>query len=116
MLAVNKMDLVGFDQAVFEHIVADFHAVLGHLRASGGDRDPGRARATATTSPRSSTRMPWYQGTSLLAALESAEPAMTGWHRPFRMPVQFVSRPGPRRSAAMPAPSPPARCVRATRW
>ena len=33
VLAVNKMDLVGFDQTVFERIVADFHAVLGHLHA-----------------------------------------------------------------------------------
>ena len=33
VLAVNKMDLVSFDQTVFERIVADFHAVLGHLHA-----------------------------------------------------------------------------------
>ena len=92
ILAVNKMDLVGFDQAVFEHIVADFHAVLGHLRALRSL--PFRsARATATTSPRFSTRMPWYQGTTLLAALESAEPGHDGFARPFRMPVQLVNRP-----------------------
>ena len=40
-----------------------------------------------------STRMPWYQGTTLLRALESAEPAHDGGARPFRMPVQLVNRP-----------------------
>ena len=77
VLAVNKMDLVGFDQAVFERIVADFHAVLGHLHALAVTAIPVCARdGDNVTTP--STRMPWYQGTSLLAALESAEPGHDG--------------------------------------
>ena len=92
ILAVNKMDLVGFDQAVFEHIVADFHAVLGHLRALQVTAIPVCARDGDNVT-RLSTRMPWYQGTSLLAALESAEPGHDGFARPFRMPVQLVNRP-----------------------
>ena len=45
VLAVNKMDLVGFDQAVFDKIVTDFYALLGQARPAGGDRDSGlRAR------------------------------------------------------------------------
>jgi len=92
ILAVNKMDLVGFDQAVFEHIVADFHAVLGHLRALQVTAIPVCARDGDNVT-RFSTRMPWYQGTSLLAALESAEPGHDGFARPFRMPVQLVNRP-----------------------
>jgi len=92
VLAVNKMDLVGFDQAVFEHIVADFHAMLGHLHALAVTAIPVCARdGDNVTTP--STRMPWYQGTTLLAALESAEPGHDGLARPFRMPVQLVSRP-----------------------
>ena len=94
VLAVNKMDLVGFDQAVFERIVADFHAVLGHLHALAVTAIPVCARdGDNVTTP--GTRMPWYQGTTLLAALESAEPGHDGAARPFRMPVQLVSRPGP---------------------
>ena len=92
VLAVNKMDLVGFDQAVFERIVADFHAVLGHLRALAVTAIPVCARDGDNVT-RSGTRMPWYQGTTLLAALESAEPGHDGSARPFRMPVQLVNRP-----------------------
>ncbi len=45
VLAVNKMDLVGFDQAVFDTIVTDFYALLGQAGTARGDRDPGlRAR------------------------------------------------------------------------
>ena len=92
VLAVNKMDLVGFDQAVFERIVADFHAVLGHLHALAVTAIPVCARDgdNVTTS---GTRMPWYQGTTLLSALESAEPGHDGGARPFRLPVQLVNRP-----------------------
>ena len=92
VLAVNKMDLVGFDQAVFERIFGDFHAVLGHLHALAVTAIPVCARDgdNVTTS---GTRMPWYQGTSLLAALESAEPGHDGAARPFRLPVQLVARP-----------------------
>ena len=92
VLAVNKMDLVGFDQTVFERIVADFHAVLGHLHALAVTAIPVCARDgdNVTTS---GTRMPWYQGTTLLAALESAEPGHDGGARPFRLPVQLVNRP-----------------------
>jgi len=92
ILAVNKMDLVGFDQPVFEGIVADFHAVLGHLRALQVTAIPVCARDGDNVT-RPSTRMPWYQGTTLLAALESAEPGHDGLARPARMPVQLVSRP-----------------------
>ncbi|HUB14980.1 MAG TPA: adenylyl-sulfate kinase [Acetobacteraceae bacterium] len=92
ILAVNKMDLAGFDQAVFEHIVADFHAVLGHLRALAVTAIPVCARDGDNVT-RASTRMPWYQGTTLLAALETAEPGHDGLARPFRMPVQLVNRP-----------------------
>jgi bifunctional enzyme CysN/CysC len=92
VLAVNKMDLVGFDQAVFQQIVADFHAMLGHLHALAVTAIPVCARDgdNVTTS---GTRMPWYQGTTLLAALESAEPGHDGGARPFRLPVQLVNRP-----------------------
>jgi bifunctional enzyme CysN/CysC len=92
VLAVNKMDLMGFDQDVFERIVADFHAVLGHLHALAVTAIPVCARdGDNITKP--STRMPWYQGTTLLSALESAEQGHDGQARPFRMPVQLVNRP-----------------------
>ena len=92
VLAVNKMDLVGFDRAVFERIVSDFHTVLGRLKALAVTAIPVCARDgdNVTTG---SARMPWYQGMTLLGALESAEPGHDGAVRPVRLPVQLVNRP-----------------------
>src|SRR5271163_1453569 len=92
VLAVNKMDLVGFDQTVFDTIAHDFaalHDKLGQIEvtaipvcARDGDNVTG-----------ASTRMPWYTGDTLLAALEAAEPPSHATKLPFRMPVQLVARP-----------------------
>ncbi len=92
VLAVNKMDLVGFDRDVFERIVADFHAVLGHLKAQAVTAIPVCARDGDNVT-RPSERMRWYQGMTLLTALEAAEPGHDGAAQPFRMPVQYVNRP-----------------------
>jgi len=91
VLAVNKMDLVGFEQAVFERIVADFHGMLDHLHAPAVTAIPVCARdGDNVTTP--SARIPWYRGANLLSVLEAAEPGHDGTVRPFRMPVQLVSR------------------------
>jgi bifunctional enzyme CysN/CysC len=91
VLAVNKMDLVGFDQARFEEIARDyaaFAAAIGVDRvaavpvcALGGDN-------VASPSP----RMTWYEGPTLLRLLEEAEPEGAPAGAPFRMPVQQVLR------------------------
>jgi bifunctional enzyme CysN/CysC len=86
VLLVNKMDSVGFDQAVFDRIVADY-AALGEgftaipVSALGGDNVTLR-----------STSMPWYHGPSLLEHLESVGPEAESGGGPFAMPVQWVSR------------------------
>jgi bifunctional enzyme CysN/CysC len=91
VLAVNKMDLVGFDRAVFERIAGvfrDFAAGLGVRRvtcipiaALGGDN---------VTLP--SAAMPWYEGPALLPFLETVETAAASSDGAFRMPVQWVNR------------------------
>ena len=92
VLAVNKMDLVGFDQAVFGKIVTDFYALLGKLGPLVVTAIPVVARdGDNVIAP--STRMPWYSGTTLLTALEGAEPTSHVAERAFRMPVQLVTRP-----------------------
>ena len=92
VLAVNKMDLVGFEQAVFDKIVTDFYALLGKLGPLAVTAIPVCARdGDNVTAP--STRMPWYSGTTLLTALEGAEPTSHVAERAFRMPVQLVARP-----------------------
>ena len=92
VLAVNKMDLVGFDQAVFDKICADFYGLLGKLGPLQVTTIPVCARNGDNVTS-ASTRMPWYSGTTLLTALEGAEPTSHVAERAFRMPVQLVARP-----------------------
>jgi bifunctional enzyme CysN/CysC len=91
VLAVNKMDLVGFDESVFAAIRHDFRALLGKLEFDRITPIPICARdGDNVTGP--GDRMPWYTGPSLLRALEIADPGSTR-AGPFRMPVQYVNRP-----------------------
>ena len=92
-LAVNKMDLVQYDQKRFEDIVAgyrDFASEIGidgfvPIPISGFKGDNVTARSPNT---------PWYQGASLLEYLETVEVEATADQaRPVRMPVQWVNRP-----------------------
>lgn len=92
LVAVNKMDLVNFDQAVFDKIKADyleFAAKLGiedikflPLSALTGDNVVDRSEAMA-----------WYDGPTLIQTLETAPAAHTEHSEPFRFPVQYVCRP-----------------------
>jgi bifunctional enzyme CysN/CysC len=92
VLAVNKMDLAGFDQAVFDRIVGDFAALTDKLGDMTVTAIPVCARDGDNVTA-SSTRIPWYSGSALLAALEDAEPGAYNRNRPSRLPVQLVSRP-----------------------
>ncbi|MGE0222944.1 MAG: adenylyl-sulfate kinase [Acetobacteraceae bacterium] len=92
VLAVNKMDLVGFDQTVFNRIVEDFRALLDRLNEPSVTPIPICARDGDNVTA-ASTRMPWYTGTTLLKVLEDVEPVQTAVSRPFRLPVQYVNRP-----------------------
>lgn len=91
VLAVNKMDLVDFQEPIFAAIRHDFRALLGKLEFDRITPIPICARDGDNVTS-ASNRMPWYTGSSLLQALEAATPAFaqTG---PFRMPVQYVNRP-----------------------
>jgi len=89
VLAVNKMDLVHFDETVFSRIVtafqplagsADLHAVP--ISALEGDNVTVR-----------SARTPWYDGPALLELLESLPQPSAEEHAAFRFPVQLVVRP-----------------------
>jgi len=92
VVAVNKMDLVGHDQAVFDRICGEYRAFadeigLGDVRfipmsALNGDNIVDRGEA-----------MPWYSGPTLLDVLEAAPAAHTERAEAFRFPVQYVCRP-----------------------
>jgi sulfate adenylyltransferase large subunit len=92
VIAVNKMDLVGYDQEVFEEIRSEFGQFLAKLEAPHvsfipisalkGDNVVSRSKAT-----------PWYHGPSLLEHLETVEIDDPAARAPFRFPVQRVARP-----------------------
>jgi bifunctional enzyme CysN/CysC len=93
VLAVNKMDLVGYDQAVFDEIVADYGAFATEVGIEAFTAIPVSGLQGDNITARS-TGMDWYGGPALLEHLEEVptavrEPA----DEPFRMAVQWVSRP-----------------------
>ena len=91
ILAVNKMDLVGFDRGVFDAIAADYRAAVATAGFLSVDAIPISAKRGDNVTAQSAN-MPWHDGPALLETLESIRPdgAPVG---PFRMPVQWVSRP-----------------------
>ena len=94
VLAVNKMDLVDYDQAVFDRIVADYRAFAGSIGIADFVPIPisGIYGDNITVAPSGNT--PWYHGPSLIEHLETVPiDVATDQARPFRMPVQWVNRP-----------------------
>ena len=93
VLAVNKMDLVGYDAAVFDGIVKDF----GELAAEVGLPDVTAIPLAALQGDNvvhRSDAMPWYDGPALLEHLEQVSVERDhGEARPARFPVQYVIRP-----------------------
>ena len=93
VLAINKMDLIGWDRAKFDAIVADYLKFAGEIGLSNitvipisglkGDNITSRSLAT-----------PWYQGPTLMEHLETVElDEQVARKRAFRLPVQWVNRP-----------------------
>ena len=92
VLTVNKIDLVGFDRAVFEQIASSFNAFAGELGFKAIQAIPVSARYGDNVSSRSE-RTPWYCGPHLLDYLETVDVEDDRAGKAFRMPVQWVSRP-----------------------
>jgi bifunctional enzyme CysN/CysC len=92
VLAVNKMDLVGYDPAVFERIVAEFSAFAAKLDISDLTFIPISALHGDNVVQRSAN-MPWYDGPSLLHHLEHVHIASDRNLIDVRFPVQYVIRP-----------------------
>jgi len=92
VLAVNKMDLVGFDADRFAAIVAEYRAMADSLGIAEVECIPVVSRDGDNIFT-ASTRMPWYVGPTLMAHLETVDVTGDITHRPFRFPVQWVNRP-----------------------
>jgi bifunctional enzyme CysN/CysC len=92
VLAVNKIDLVDFDQAVFDRIVADYQGFAEKLDFTSITPIPLSARFGDNVTTRSAN-MPWYSGPSLVEHLESVDVESDADNKAFRFPVQWVNRP-----------------------
>ena len=91
VLAVNKMDLVGWDAATFAAITADFAALNDRLGVPDVVAIPMSALLGDNIVDRSA-RLPWYDGPALLEHLEGVEVAQDAALDGARFPVQYVIR------------------------
>lgn len=94
VLAVNKMDLVDWDEDVFRNIARAYGDFARSLDLDDAVCIPISALAGDNVLQHS-PKAPWYEGPSLMEALETAEVSTDPARRPFRMPVQWVNRPNP---------------------
>jgi sulfate adenylyltransferase large subunit len=92
IVAVNKMDLVGYSEDVFRKIESDFRDFAKHLRYATIYVAPLVAK-DGDNLVNASTHMPWHDGPPLLSYLESVAVEDTTRIQPFRYPVQWVNRP-----------------------
>jgi bifunctional enzyme CysN/CysC len=92
VLAVNKMDLVGFGEHSFEEVATRFSGFAAGLGDLSIRAIPLAARFGDNVAARS-PRMAWYRGPALLEHLHSVEVGDDVSRCPFRFPVQWVNRP-----------------------
>ena len=92
VLAVNKMDLVDFDENVFNKIVSDFNAFVADLNIPDVYCIPLSALEGDNVVEKSE-RTPWYDGKCLLDYLETVPIDLDHNYSDFRYPVQYVLRP-----------------------
>jgi sulfate adenylyltransferase subunit 1 len=91
VVAVNKMDLVNYDQDIYDRIVKAY----GEFAASLGLKDITPIPLSALTGDNvvdASEKMDWYKGPTLIELLESLSVYDEAHHAPFRFPVQLVAR------------------------
>jgi bifunctional enzyme CysN/CysC len=91
-MAVNKMDLAGWDPEVYARIVAEIEPTLKELNIRSFQAIPVSA-LNGDNVTQSSANTPWYNGPTLLAYLEDVDVDRGGPTIGFRMPVQWVNRP-----------------------
>jgi sulfate adenylyltransferase large subunit len=89
VLAVNKMDLVDFDRAIYDDIVNEF----GHILPNANLHPIPMSALHGDNVITHSDRTPWFDGAPMLEFLETVEVDREVISKPFRMPVQLVARP-----------------------
>jgi bifunctional enzyme CysN/CysC len=94
VLAVNKMDLVGYAREPFDAIAAEYRTFAARLGLEDITAIPLCA-VDGENVLAGGRRMPWYRGPTLMQHLEEVEVEAALVDKPFRMPVQWVNRPNP---------------------
>lgn len=92
VVAVNKIDLVGYRSSIFEALQTHYRKFVLTLGFETVQAIPVSARYGDNVTSRS-MHTPWYQGPSLLEYLETVDVGKEGADRPFRFPIQWVNRP-----------------------
>ena len=92
VLAINKMDLVGYSEAIFNQIVEDYTAFARQIGINEFVAIPvSGLRGDNIKDP--SAHTDWYHGPTLMGYLETVDIEDVAQHRPLRLPVQWVNRP-----------------------
>ncbi len=93
VLAINKMDLIDYDQEAFDQIVTEYERFAHGIGITSFTAIP-ISGLVGDNFLASSENTPWYNGPALLPHLETVEVDASSLQRePFRMPVQWVNRP-----------------------
>jgi bifunctional enzyme CysN/CysC len=92
VVAVNKMDLVGFSQQTFDDVVTEYRAFLAQIGLEARTFVPISARNGYNVAQRSPDVMPWYDGPSITEMLDQFTPPPTLTEQALRFPVQDVYR------------------------
>ncbi|MDE2385678.1 MAG: sulfate adenylyltransferase subunit CysN [Alphaproteobacteria bacterium] len=93
VLCINKMDLVNFSRETFETIEADYRKFAAELGIESNLTVIPVSGLTGDNIIERSANMQWYQGPTLMGHLETVPVGDDAKKKPFRMPVQWVSRP-----------------------
>lgn len=94
ILCINKMDLVAYEEAAFQAVVEPLRALVEKTKFEGQSIDfLPISSLYGENITQVSSAMPWYQGPSLLQALEAYDAQSTRTQAPARFPVQWVIRP-----------------------
>ncbi|MBX3597001.1 MAG: sulfate adenylyltransferase subunit CysN [Rhizobiaceae bacterium] len=92
VLAINKIDLVGFDQSVYARIVEEYQSFASNLGFTSIEAIPMSARYGDNVTSRSDNT-DWYRGPTLLEFLENVPLEEGRDSEPLRFPIQYVNRP-----------------------
>jgi len=92
VVAVNKMDLVGYQQDVFDSVVKEYTAFLKQIGLEARQFVPISARNGFNVASKDAKEMAWYTGPSITDMLDTFEPPKPLTDQPLRFPIQDIYR------------------------